>query len=60
MGRWANEAVRKKREEIIIAKCLEGWRIRDIANHIGIPQGSVAGVIAKNKKLGVLNENSTH
>jgi DNA-directed RNA polymerase specialized sigma24 family protein len=45
MSKWANKNIRQQREAIIIEKHLNGWRVGDIANYIGIPPGSVSNVI---------------
>lgn len=47
MTKWAGKAIRQQREAIIIRKRQEGWRVKDIANYIGIGSGSVSSVIKR-------------
>ena len=47
MTKWASKAVRQQREEIIVRKKQEGWRVKDIANYIGIKSGSVSSVLKR-------------
>jgi len=47
VGRWASEKIRAQRRGIIIEKHLLGWRVKDIALHIGLKPGSVSNVIKR-------------